>query len=281
MSAYLLPAGHEQARRRLPAGATPVEIPLRSNWAGPSAYIFSLHKAGSTLINGLAQVMCAFNQAGFVSFANAMRAAGLSGETPVAVDPAVYRPEGFIYGGFRAFPGHGLPWLDRAPKVLLLRDPRDILTSFYFSVAFSHRPPGEGPLKQEHDTFQLETKNGRIGTFVKEQAPGLRREIKRYERRLPSSNLAVYHYEDVIGNKAAWIEDLAGFLALDADAAVKRRLLERFDVTPDKERPDRHVRRVEPGDHKEKLPPRVIARLDRVFDGIYEPFAPARRTLKT
>ncbi len=254
---------------------------MRSNWDGPSAYIFSLHKAGSTLINAMVQVMCTANQAGYISFSNAIRAAGLSGEEPVDIDPAVYRPRGFIYGGFRAFPDHGLPWLDPAPKVLLVRDPRDILTSFYFSVAFSHRPPREGVLRTEHEAFQRETQNGRIGTFVKEQAPGLRREIKRYERRLPLNKLAVYHYEDVIQDKAAWIDDLAGFLSLEVDKDLKRRLLERFDIVPGDEKPDQHIRRVLPGDHKKKLPKRVIARLDRIFDGIYEPFAPARRTLMT
>lgn len=45
-----------------------------------------------------------------------------------------------------------------------------------------------------------------------------------------------------------------------------------MDRRPAQERPDKHVRRVTPGDHREKLQPATIARLNEAFGDVLERF---------
>jgi hypothetical protein len=56
-----------------------------------------------------------------------------------------FNATGCCYSGFREFPRFLSPHLLTGKKALMMvRDPRDILTSLYFANGFSHRPPGEG-----------------------------------------------------------------------------------------------------------------------------------------
>jgi len=261
-----------------PAGFDAV-IPVapRSGWPGDSAYLFSLHKAGSTLLNGMAEMLCAANDAAFLGLPNLLRRGGRDPNRDVIVDDSAFPGTGVVFGGFRTLPEYALPRLDAAPKVLLARNPLDMLTSLYFSVAGDHPPPGEGAMKDAFERNREYVRATPINRIVKERAPKLKAQIERYVAALPRRRLAVYFYEDVILRKADWLEDLAAFLGLSLDAATREAILERFDVVPRAESPDSHVRRVLPGDHRNKLGPKTVDMLDALFDGIYDPLFPYRR----
>ncbi|MBA4802311.1 MAG: sulfotransferase domain-containing protein [Euryhalocaulis sp.] len=256
-----------------------IRVDPSARWAGPSAYLFSLHKAGSSLLNGMVEMLCEANGAAFIPVPNLLRRAGHNPNRDVVMDDSAFAATGVVFGGFRLLPDYALPGLEDAPKILLLRDPRDILTSLYFSVASSHVAPGEGALKQAFERNREYVKAAPINRIVKERAPNLKTQIERYLEKLPRRGLAVYHYEDVVLNKAAWIADLADVLGLDADEETARAILDRFDIVPDSEAPDSHVRRVLPGDHRDKLGPKTIDMLDALFTGIYDPLLSARREI--
>jgi hypothetical protein len=180
--------------------------------------------------------------------------------SPVALD----RPD-TIYGGFRIVPD----FLDDrhlagAGLMLLVRDPRDVLTSLYFSITKSHViPPGEAG--REMQTLRDRSAVQTIDHFVLTQARDVDW-VERY-RRLDSlrSRGKAWRYEDVVYDKARWLDDILACLALDLPASHRRELVRQEDVVPASERPTEHVRQVAPGDHKRKLRNETIKKLGAIF----------------
>jgi hypothetical protein len=61
----------------------------------------------------------------------------------------LFPSRGCLYAAIRRPPLlEALPHLAAFRVILLLRDPRDCLTSLFFSLAYSHRPPGDDDRKE-------------------------------------------------------------------------------------------------------------------------------------
>ena len=103
----------------------------------PSIFIVGLVKSGSTLLNRIMRPITAAAGLTYRSPADEMFKRGLNFKKST-VD---FEPFGYAYGGFRDLPWP-LPDYAGGRTVVLVRDPRDALTSFYFSMAYSHVPPG-------------------------------------------------------------------------------------------------------------------------------------------
>ena len=55
----------------------------------------------------------------------------------------IFLDRGYCYGGFRFLPeSFEIPILGQVKSLLLVRDPRDMLVSHYFSTRSSHPAPG-------------------------------------------------------------------------------------------------------------------------------------------
>lgn len=223
-----------------------------------SIFILGLKKSGSTLLN---QIMRPVTEAAglvyraptYELFQNgrALRHAELT-----------FEPSGHAYGGFRNLPWR-LPDFAANRTVLLTRDPRDALTSLYFSVAYSHRPPGatdDSTMLRAFEARRAKARSMAIDGFVLDQAASLARLIEKTMANAPPHRL--YRYEDVIFEKLAWVGDMLNYFGLSAPEPLVARIVERFDVIPTDEAPHEHIRRVTPGDHKEKLRPETIAILN-------------------
>ena len=78
-----------------------------------------------------------------------------------------------------------------------------------------------------------------------------------------SGRSCVYRYEDVILNKRPWLASMAEHLGWRADMpGLVEGMMGWADKVPAEERSHEFIRRVIPGDHREKLSPAVIAALD-------------------
>ena len=62
----------------------------------------------------------------------------------------IFKPSGYLYSVFGGMV-EGIPNLDRYKVVLMVRDPRDLLVSSYYSLAYSHPVPLKTSGK--HDDF--------------------------------------------------------------------------------------------------------------------------------
>ena len=165
---------------------------------------------------------------------------------------------GRVYTGFRHFPVFDLN-LEGVKAILMARDPRDMLVSMYYSVTKSHVVP------RNHHKFLQNRKLAAqmdIDEFSIERSKIYLNNFRRYRKKLPKDTLTTYRYEDVIYQKAAWLKDLIGHLALPADEQLIHSIAQEHDVFPQQEDSDKHIRQVHPGNYKKKLKPETIAVLN-------------------
>ncbi|HEX6828842.1 MAG TPA: hypothetical protein VF104_07670, partial [Burkholderiales bacterium] len=151
-------------------------------------FAFSMHKAGSTLFYNL--LNRAMHRANELGLANALRYVSIPDQLfNAGVDERVLDDPEFpqkhnrsvnddrtLYGGFRFVPAFATNGFLAGKRVMMLvRDPRDAMTSLYFSVQKSHRMPvGEAgvamaenrelALRQDIDQFILRA--ARKGVWV-------------------------------------------------------------------------------------------------------------------
>ena len=241
--------------------------------AQPSFFILGLAKAGSTLFN---RVMKPIGEAAGYSYFSLRTTLVELGIPPEEVDyeasDPLFVPQGYCYGGFRGLPGDmEIPAFGKSRSVLLVRDPRDMLTSLYFSVAFSHRPPPveQGSVTAENFIAQRQAALGStIDEYVLQYAPIVLRGFQTLGRKTDALSPKTYRYEDVIFDKQAWIEDVLNYLDLLVPERLVEKIVRRNDVVPSVEASGEHIRRVTPGDHREKLAPQTISQLNEILDPV-------------
>jgi hypothetical protein len=100
-------------------------FPPASNKDFPSCGVFAFAKSGSVLVNAIVRDLMA------------------AASVPVIDWPAVWYWQGVDTGSFQADLSEvsflGAPAIRRLRKIIVVRDPRDMLVSRYFSTKYSHR----------------------------------------------------------------------------------------------------------------------------------------------
>ena len=172
------------------------------------------------------------------------------------------RREGYIFTGFRHFPPFDFDMKGRR-AILLVRDPRDMLVSLYYSVKTSHEIPKDDTKfqRQREDAADLD-----INEFVLKRRGLYKNAFETYRKALATSDLTVYRYEDVIYRKAEWLKQIAEALSLKIRPALIASVASQSDIIPDDENEALHIRQVHPGDHKQKLAPQTINMLTSYYE---------------
>jgi hypothetical protein len=180
----------------------------------------------------------------------------------------VLRPRGFMYGPFRTAGWIGqLPHFDQFKVLVQLRDPRDVLTSLYYSVAFSHHIPAKNPtLSQRLIAMRKEASRARIDEFVVNEAPRFVETYRQYcQQILSRGNVLLVKYEDMVTDFPRWLGQVLRFWGFSPNSKTALKLVAKADFGVSHERQDRHKRQVTPGDHLRKLQPRTIDALNVQF----------------
>lgn len=196
-----------------------------------------------------------------------------SGRTIRAVP---YQPTGYLYGPFRSI-NQGIGHLDQYKIILVLRDPRDVIVSSYYSM-YSHKFPHAidaeeiqhrrqrraGKLKQSVDEYVINRLNqtSRLLVLYKEYAKTF----------MGKDNVLFLKYEDMVSDFGPWLDRLTAFLDLDVSDELIRRIKDSANFKVDKEDRTSHRRQVTPGEHKRKLKPDTVAFLDKKFEEILKMF---------
>lgn len=257
---------------------TEVKLPIPESGEGPSCFLVGLPKAGSTLLNNLMNPLSVAAGLQYYPLFNRLKSMGLD---PIEIDDnqsySIFDRDGYCYGGFRGLPGSiTLPKYADGRTIVLVRDPRDMLTSLYFSVAFSHRPPPvseENKLKKNFDRQRNSALSSDINSFVIERAKVMLKNYKDIDIKLTDINSKLYRYEDVIFEKHSWTIDMLKYLNLDVGKEAIDRVVARNDVIPKVEDVQAHVRSVAPGDHKKKLSNETIDRLNEMLKPVLTKYA--------
>lgn len=258
-------------------GQGTLEIPLRYPPAPRrSFFALSLHKAGSVLLE---QLLIELAYASAIPAINIPARAFKAGISELDINKTVdieslLNTDGYAFVGFRGL----WPWIPREAlcgrrKIVLVRDPRDMVVSLYYSQRQSHSIPASGVARKNLTKARNFTSAVSIDEFALSKAVDfLIANFNGYLELLDDSDCRFYRYEDVIFRKREWVRNMADFLQIDVSTRRINKISDRFDIRPKKERPDAHIRQVTPGNHAHALKPETIENLNARFSNVMSQF---------
>lgn len=219
-----------------------------------SKFVFSFAKSGSTLLNDLLFTYCPQLQVPVVSVFDQAFSQGLTTTEVKDESATIFDKAGYIFSGFRHFPNFDLD-VGHNKSILLVRDPRDMVVSMYYSVTKSHViPQGNTTLKRNRD----EALQKAIDEFVVSKMNSYVGQYQTYLQKLDGKKVKIYRYEDVIYNKNEWMSDVLDFLEIEKVPTLIKKVVQQFDVIPSSENEADHIRQVHPGNYKKKLSSETI-----------------------
>ncbi|MEZ2238913.1 sulfotransferase domain-containing protein [Microcoleus sp.] len=170
----------------------------------------------------------------------------------------MFKTTGHIYGPFRHY--YPIPEMEKYKVILMLRDPRDVLTSLYFSLVYSHGIPESQ--KTQIKSQRENTRKKTIDDFVIEKSHPCKTIYNSYTKCLFCKNNVLFlSYEDMVTDFPAWLIELCKNLAIKPSEQLINELIDgaKFEV---EENIYSHKRQVKPGDHRRKLQVNTIKQLN-------------------
>jgi hypothetical protein len=232
-------------------------------------YVFTTNKAASMLLYELAKPICRRARMPFWSIND-----GTFPEKGLAEDPHAFDGKEGCFCPLRYYTE--VPDVAESDIILHLRDPRDAITSQFFSLAYSHPPVGAfNPTEAQRE----EWRQAGIDEHARTHAD---RWVKRYQdycdNLLGRPNTTFLRYEDMVSDFPTWLERFVAPFPVARKEALVRKLARKYRHNFDVKHEDvrRQKRQVTPGDHKRKLQPDTITFLNDKFAAIlpalgYEP----------
>jgi hypothetical protein len=187
----------------------------------------------------------------------------------------LFKPQGYVYSVFGGAIS-GIPSMERYRSVLMVRDPRDVLTSMYYSVAYSHAvPDATGNKRAKFIKRREHTQQIDIDQFVLENAESERAIYQRYLDEYVGKIPALYltRYEEMTADFDTWFNGLLDHCRLKVSPDLKARLYaEAESIRPAAENVKAHIRKGLPGDYLNKLKSETIEKLNLIFGNVLQGF---------
>jgi hypothetical protein len=166
-----------------------------------------------------------------------------------------------------------IPGIEDASIILHLRDPRDVLTSLYFSYSYSH-PKVNGWFEPTKD-FRRDLIEKGIDRFIleKDQNGISKAEVflTRYQQYcshlLDKPNVVFVKYEEMVSNFPDWLSRVLTPFEIPDKKKNYEFLLKchKNEFKVKTENRQKHKRKITPGDYKEKLSEETIRTLNEMF----------------
>ncbi|MDM7958654.1 MAG: sulfotransferase domain-containing protein [Synechococcus sp. WH 8007] len=228
-----------------------------------------MHKAGSTIAD---KIFCKFISAKGMAIdriAASVPSSPLSEREVFINYQNSIKKTGFYYGIARGTYVSELPVIKNLKTLVQVRDPRDCLTSAYFSFKISHRPPKNPDKLKQFMERRSELENLDIDQYVL-------RSMKGYEYRMQilsniiqdHDDILVLKYEDMVLNTEKWLDDISKFLDQPITSKLRTQLADDIDFSVSSENINKHKRQVTPGDYLRKLKSQTI---DKLNEGLRDP----------
>lgn len=235
-----------------------------------SLLFFTVHKADSMFIYDIAQ-----------------RLSGLGGFSYYSInkgnldeaDPGSWSDKGRCYAPLRSLLPSIDPLILKDYNIILhLRDPRDVLTSLFFSDAYSHarNRMGFNPSDKERRAWI----EGGIDKFILKKADNNKSHaevfLSRYrlycQHLLGRPNVTFVKYEEMVTDFRSWLSKVMVPFNINNEEKITERLVRKnnnnFRVVS--ENVLKHKRKVTPGDYKQKLKPGTIEELNLMFKDVLQ-----------
>lgn len=243
---------------------------LPSSGLEPSVIYFSYYRCGSRYISGIVQRLLEERSQEQVDY-SAFLTHTNQDERAIYNDSAnlanMFKAEGFHYGPLYWFV-ENLPDIERFRVLLTLRDPRDMLTSQYYSRAYAHTIFNQAGVDRRRKAREMG-----IDAFVRAELPELEeRYTGYYENLVGRENVLFLPYEKMVTDFDDWLSDLAGYLGAPPDHPELAKIRAEASFRVKKEDKYSHRRSVQPGNHREKLKPETIRFLNERLGPLMEKF---------
>lgn len=175
----------------------------------------------------------------------------------------LFKPEGYCYSAFGGFVP-GIPEFERFRVVFVIRDPRDVLTSLYFSTAYSHGLPADRAKGERFLANRQSVREMTVDDYVMREMGKYSARYRAYMRALEDKpNVHIAKYEDMIADFPGWLDGILSFCSLTIGDEQRDKLIAAANGSRNpKENKSRHKRQVIPGDHRRKLKPETIDALN-------------------
>lgn len=246
--------------------------------------VFTLHKSASMFLHTLCEYLCKLSDIQYQSPNYPSE-----GINPISLltDKDLWKSRHGCFAPVRFYVD--VPDMDDYRIILHLRDPRDVLVSMYFSYCYIHlgEIPGNTGYRKEVadlgiDEFVLQkateetlSYRGDYGTggHVQHLTGNLVKKYQDYiENILPRANVTFLKYEDMVLNFKSWLEEfIKPFPLADRDAVINNLAEKSSDLFPARNQDVMaHIRHVTPGDHKNKLKPATVEKLNIIFKPVLQ-----------
>lgn len=230
-----------------------------------SVLFFTVHKSATSFMSvylGELAKESGLKHIDYNGYFFAQGQASLEKQNSSALITKVFHKQGYLYGPLRYF--LDIPEVDEYPVVLFLRDPRDVLTSQYFSLKNTH-PLNTTKMIEKRKIAQSTS----IDEHVRLQADRFLNTYTTYlDKLVGKPNVLLLRYEDMIVDFPAFLEKINHHFDLKLNETQKQRLDRTRSFQMTKEDISSHKRKVVAGDHKEKLQPKTIQWLNEKFDSV-------------
>jgi hypothetical protein len=242
-------------------GGRAIAFTLSGQSTREACFALGLRRSGSSLFGSIASALAEANGVNVVDVAGAMSSQGYAyadWNGHARLSDLIWR--GNLYVGFRDSPSalFGDPVFLSARRMLLVRDPRDALVSEFFAQdgleAADDFDSAEG-----HSRRRQGTQEALLADYVLRHIETFNATIEGYAHLLRDPDVRVLRYEDVIFDKPGWIRAIAEHFGWQTDETLIANILDWADVRPSEENPRAFVRRVTPGDFRDKLSDTVIS----------------------
>jgi len=154
----------------------------------------------------------------------------------------------------------------------MLRDPRDVLVSFYFSMLASHAVPTaantsrEVLLRERSQAAQMD-----VDSYVLSKCADVKRTCENYlSAVLDHPNVLFVTYEQMVSDFPQWLNRIVEHGGFTPSEATMQRLISESNFEVTQEDPTRHVRQITPGDHRRKLKAETITSLNKELQTVLE-----------
>ncbi len=241
--------------------------------------VFTLHKSASMFIHKQCEFLC--KQCGITHHSpnNVNNALDVQ---ELLVNKDMWATRSGCFAPIRFF--IDVPQLENYEIILHLRDPRDVLVSMFYSYCYIH--VGEIAENTGHrqeaaakgiDAFVLGKASDKSSDYPGDYGSGGHMEDlignlpTRYnnyiEHLLGRPNVTFVKYEEMVTDYRSWLEKfIMPFQTDDKEGIIDILVTQSPKFFPKRSKDVmKHIRRITPGDHKNKLKPATIQQLNEVF----------------
>ena len=236
--------------------------------SGKSIISLSMHKAGSTIIDRILTDVLTEKGMALDRIDQRVPSSPLTeGEIFINYQEKMIL-NGVYYGVARGAYVSEMPIIDKLKIIVQVRDPRDCITSAYFSFKTSHVPPEDPEKRNAFMERRKKIENLSIDEYALTQVGGYKYRMSILHDIIQRHNDAlILKYEDMVECTEEWLAQISDFVGQPITPALRQKLGDKIDFVVDKEDASRHKRQVAPGDHKRKLRPETAAAMSRRLSG--------------